>query len=100
MRIARLNNRLICARRPQSNNSMQTPTTDTGNTVLQLSLYKILFQSKVLSLETIHLFIAPPHLLRLPFCNTIARLLRNIRPPTDPPSVCHTLYTIGDGNIV
>jgi len=66
----------------------------------QVSLYKILFQSKVLLSESLHLFIPPPYLQRLPFCNTIARLLRNIRPPTAPPSVCHTPYTIGDGNIV
>ena len=41
-----------------------------------------------------------PHLQSLPYCNTIARLLRNIRPPTDPPCVCHTPYNIGHGNIV
>jgi len=40
------------------------------------------------------------HLQSLPYCNTIARPLRNIRPPTDPPFLCHTPYTIGDGNIV
>ena len=27
----------------------------------------------------------PPHLQSLPCCNTIAQLLRNIRPPTAPP---------------
>jgi len=40
------------------------------------------------------------HLQSLPYCNTISRPLRNIRPPTNPPFVCHTPYTIGDGNIV
>ena len=41
-----------------------------------------------------------PHLQSLPYCNTIARPLRNICPPTDAPFVCHTPYNIGDGNIV
>jgi len=44
-------------------------------------------------------FYRPPHLQSLPYCNTIARPLRNIRPPTDP-SLCHTPYNIGDGNIL
>jgi len=47
-----------------------------------------------------HPFIAPPHLQSLPYCNTIARPFRNIRPPTDPPFGCHAPYHIGDGNIV
>ena len=34
----------------------------------------------------------------LPYRNTIARPLRNIRLPTDPPVVCYTPYNIGDGN--
>ena len=42
----------------------------------------------------------PPYLQSLRCCNTIARPLRNIRPPTDPPVVCHTPYNIGDCNIV
>jgi len=40
-----------------------------------------------------------PDLQSLPYCNTIARPLRNIRPPTDPFFLCHTPYNIGDGNI-
>ena len=47
-----------------------------------------------------HAFISPTHLQSLPYCNTITRPLRNIRPSTDPPFVCHTSYNIGDGNIV
>jgi len=39
----------------------------------------------------------PRHLRSLPYCNTIARPLRNIGPPTDPPV---TPYHIADGNIV
>jgi len=45
-------------------------------------------------------FYWPPHLQSIPYCNTIARLLRNTRPPTDPSFECHTPYNIGDGNIV
>ena len=47
-----------------------------------------------------HPFLAPPYLQSPYYCNTIARLLRNIRRPADPPLVCHTPYNIGDGNIV
>jgi len=42
----------------------------------------------------------PPHLQSLPYYNTIVRPFRNIRPPTDPPFVCHAPYTIGDGTII
>jgi len=44
-------------------------------------------------------FDCPPHLQRLPCCNSIACPLRNIRPPIDLPSVFHTPHTIDDGNI-
>jgi len=47
-----------------------------------------------------HPFIAPPHLHSLPYCNAIARPLRNTGPSNDPPFVCHTSYNIGDGTIV
>jgi len=69
---------------------------------LGLSLYKILFHIRALVWESIILVfvLPPPHLQSLPYCNTIARLLRNIRPPTDPPFVCHTPYNIGGGNVV
>jgi len=33
-------------------------------------------------------------------CNTVARLLGNIRPPLDLPLVCHTPYNISNHNIV
>ena len=72
----------------------------TKRKVSHVSLFKILFHFKALLWESIILLVAPLFLQRLPYCNTIARLLRNIRPPTDPPFVCHTLYSIGDGNIV
>jgi len=45
--------------------------------------------------------LSPPlHLQSLPYCNTIARPLRNIRPPSDSPCICNTTYNIGNGNIV
>jgi len=48
----------------------------------------------------IRVSLPPPHLQSLPYCNTIARPLRNILPATDPPVVWHTPYSIGDGNTV
>jgi len=44
----------------------------------------------------------PLHLHCSHSCSTIARLMRDIRPPSDPPCVCHTAYTntIGQENIV
>jgi len=69
--------------------------------VLRISLYKRLFYFKALLWETIILILPPPHLQSLPYCNSIARPLRNLRPPhTELPIICHTPYTIGDGNIV
>jgi len=47
-----------------------------------------------------HALIAPSHLHCPHYCKTIARLLRKIRRPPDPPLVCYTLYNIGYGNIV
>jgi len=44
--------------------------------------------------EVNHPFVAPPHLRSLPYCNTIARLLCNIRPPRRPPRVYASHYTI------
>jgi len=43
-------------------------------------------------------FVASPPLQSLPYCDTTAWPLRNIRPP--PPFLCHTPYNSGDGNIV
>ena len=46
-------------------------------------------------------FTAPSHLHCPHYCNTIARPLRTLRPPPPEPSfVCHTPYTIDNGNIV
>jgi len=68
-----------------------------------LSLYKILVYLKVLWWESIILLLPPPLLQNLPYCNTIARPLRTVRPPTDPPPPpleCHASYNICDVNIV
>jgi len=40
-----------------------------------------------------HPCVAPTHLQSLPYCNTIARPVRNIRLPSDPLFVCHTPYS-------
>ena len=43
----------------------------------------------------------PPPISHYPhYCNTIARLLRNIGSPPDPPYICHTIYNIGHDNIL
>jgi len=52
--------------------------------VCVFSLYKILFHFKALFWESIILLLPPP-LHNLPYCHTIARPLRNIRPPRRPP---------------
>jgi len=57
---------------------------------LPLGLYKIfIFTSRLMCMMQSSV-IAPPHPHCPRYCTTIARRLRNIRPPTDPPSVCHT----------
>jgi len=67
--------------------------------VRKVGLYMILFYFTALLWESF-IRLCPPHLQNLPYCNTIARPLRNVRPPTDPPFVCQAPYNIGDGNIV
>ena len=62
----------------------------------RLSLYKILFYFNALWWESNLPFIAPPHLQSLPCCITIARPLRNIRPPTASFFLCNTPYNIGE----
>jgi len=47
---------------------------------MEVSPYKILFYFKTLLWESIILSLPPSHLQSLPYCNTIARPLRNIRP--------------------
>jgi len=66
----------------------------------RLSLYKILFFFKALLWKSSILLVPPPQLQSLPYCNTVARPLRDIRPPTDPSLLCHATYKIGEGNIL
>jgi len=51
----------------------------------RVSLYKIVFRFKAFLWESMILSLLPSHLQTLPYHNTIASPLRNIRPPTDPP---------------
>jgi len=57
-----------------------------------LAFTRYFFRSKALLWGSITLLLPPPHLQSLPYCNTIARLLHNIRPPIWP-SLCMP-YTI------
>jgi len=57
---------------------------------VSVGLYKIVFQFKALLWKSIILLLPPPHLQSLPYRNTIARPLRSIRPPIDPPFVSQT----------
>ena len=65
-----------------------------------LGIYKIFVHSKA----SLHYSQSPLycllHLLCSHYCNTVVRLMRNIRPPPDPPCICHTPYNIGSGNSV
>jgi len=60
------------------------------------SLYKILFYFEAFLWESIfHLFL--PHMQSLPYCNTIVRLLRKIRPPPPTPpfyAIHHTMLVM------
>jgi len=64
-----------------------------------IDLYKNSFTPK-LSCTSQSSFHCPIHLHCSHYCNAIARLMRNIRPPANPAWVCHTPYNIGSGNIV
>jgi len=75
-------------------------TTTAGHGIPVSPLHDIVsLQSFIMRVN--HPFIAPPPRLQSrPYCNTIARPLRNIHPSTDPPFICQTPYNVGDGNIV
>ena len=75
------------------------PTLLSGPLPPHLAFTRYCFASKLYCESQSSLY-CPPHLQSLPYCDTIARPLRNIRPSTDPPFACHTPYNIGDGNIV
>ena len=75
------------------------PTTRVIPPPVLSTYHQILPLQDVVSLQSFivgvnHPCIAPTHLQSLPYFNTIARALRNIRPPTDPPFVCHTPYIV------
>jgi len=62
----------------------------------RVSPCKILFYFKALLWESIILLLALPHLQSLPYCNTIGRPFRNIRPPPTPLSyaIHHTILAM------
>ena len=62
-------------------------------------IYNIFF-SFFLSARINHPFITPAQCHYPHYCNTIARLVRNVWPPPDPLLTCHTPYSIGNDNIV
>jgi len=65
-----------------------------------LGLYKIFFYFSSRLYKTYRPVIPPAYLHCPHCCNTIARLLGNLRPPLDLPCVCCTPYNIGNTNIV
>jgi len=67
---------------------------------VSLGLYKIVFYFGGFCARINHPCVAPSHLHCPHYCNTIACLFRSIRRPPNPPFVCHTPYSIGNGNIV
>ena len=67
---------------------------------LEIFLYKTIFYFRVVCARINRPFIPQAHLHCPHCCNTIARLLGNIRPPLDLPCVCDTPYNIGNNNIV
>jgi len=77
--------------------SATTPSRMHDSAVAHVGLHKMVFTSCCARIN--HPLIAPSHLHCPHYCNTCARLLRNIRLP-GPPFVCHTPYNIGNANIV
>ena len=74
---------------PQTNTSHKHLTTlEGGATTVRscLAFTRYCFTSKLYCWSLSSFYCPPPHLHNLPYCITIARPLRNIRPPpTDPP---------------
>ena len=58
-----------------------------------LAFTRYCFTSKLHCGSPSSVYSPPSHLQHLPYCNTGARPLRNVHPPTDPPCVCmpHTI---------
>jgi len=67
---------------------------------LNLAFTRYSFTSKLLCTIQSSFSCPPPHVQCPHCCNTIARPLRNERPPSDPPCVRHTPNNIGNGKIM
>jgi len=67
---------------------------------MSLSLYTILFHFKVLLWESIIRLLPPPICKAYPIVILLHDHCAIYAPPQPPPLVCHTSYSIGDGNIV
>ena len=87
--------RLIPSSDPRTGHTLREPSA-AGFWERRLSLYKILFHFKASVWESIILVLPPRHLQSLPYCNTIVRLLRNIRHPPTPPFyvIRHTILVM------
>jgi len=91
-----------CQPRPRVNPNpvyLTLNTTPAQKTPTCLGLNKRLFYFEVSCTNPSSVY-APPRLHCSHGCNTNAILLRNIRPPSDPPLLCHTPYNIVHSNIV
>ena len=64
------------------------------------SFYKILFHFKAVLFESTILLRPPPTCNAYPIAIRVHGHCAVYAPPTDPPTLCHTTYHIGDGNIV
>jgi len=71
-----------------------------GMTVRWLRLYKILCRFKVLLWESILLLLPPTTYKAYQVAILLHAHFAIYAPLTEPAFVCHTPYTIGDGNIV
>jgi len=73
---------------------------ESAETTSQIDLYKIFLIFESLCTNQSSLYPPPAHLQCPHCCNTIERLLGNIRHLFDLPFVCHTPINIGNNNIV
>jgi len=73
----------------------RTPHTDSST----LAFTRHYFTYRLLCTNQLSLY-CPSHLYRPHGCNTIALLLHNIQPPSDPPFSRHTPYNIVHSNIL
>jgi len=73
---------------------------EAARSVMLVGLYQIFFLLLAVCARVNCPFILPARLQCSHCCNTIARLLGNIRPRLDLPLVCHTPNNIGNNHIV